>query len=146
MQPRLLVINITHYWLCFCWWASVHGARPGRPATLPCSSALLRSCIQAPNWHLQASSSPRHSQYRRLICVMYPLHRRTEKTEEGENTTTICNYVPDVFQSGYFLFNSSKEWWLSKPHNSILHKMNLLLYDLTWTRETWRKGATTAGH
>lgn len=75
------------------------------------------------------------------------LQRRTEKTEKGENTTALCHYIPDVFQSGGFilLFHSSKEPWLLKAHNSKLKKMDFLLYDLTWTRKTLQKGVIAVG-
>lgn len=55
-----------------------------------------------------------------LYVSCYPLHRRTEKTEEGENTTTICNYVMDVFQSGYF--------YLIPPKNDDFQNNTIVSY------------------
>lgn len=139
IQPRLLIINITHYCLCFCWWTSVHGTLPG---ILPlCLVAAAHSDFV---FRLQTGiyKHPvlQGTQNTGGLCILcFPLSRRTEKTEEGGkhyNYVQLCTGCVSVW---LFLFHSSKESWICcstqwpvqpKPWH---FQNNTIVSHITWT-------------
>lgn len=109
---------------------------PQCKARMTCYFALLQwptqTLYSGSKLTVTSTSSPRHG-IEPWDMSFYPLHRRTEQTEEQEkhyNCVHLCTACISVWL--YF----SNESWLSKQHNSILCKMNLLLHDLIWARKT----------
>lgn len=84
---------------------------------------------------IYSTSCPRHGT-EPLYLSCYPPHRRTEETQEQEkyyNNVHLCTAHLSVW---LYFYNVSQ---LSKQHNSILRKKNLLLYDLIWARKTTKR-------
>lgn len=72
-----------------------------------------------------------------LLCMSYySLHRRTRETEEQEKHYNYAHLCTECLSVWLYFSNAS---WLSKHHNSTVHKMNLLLYDLIWARKTTKR-------
>lgn len=101
---------------------------PKCKARMTCYFALLQCPTQTlysgSRQTFYSISSPRHGT-EPLHMSCYPLHRRTEETEEQEkhNYVHLCTACLSVW---LYFSNAS---WLSKQHNNILCK-NLLVYDL----------------
>lgn len=107
-------------------------------ARITCCSALLQWPTQTlHSGSAQTFTAPVPQDMVQSPYTCHATHCTEQRRQKSRrNTTTMCTYVLHAFQSGFISPNASR---LSKQHNSILRKKNLLFYDLIWARKITKR-------